>query len=132
MSVPLFYRALHVVSTNHHRLPIRRFLFELFDIRLTPDVIAALREAAVELQAPASMSPVLPLPDGVPPGASPEDGFVEAAAFAPVGGGTFSTLDVLGSVADSPVSIEGALPALEMAPKRRIEGGFASQLPVAV
>lgn len=130
-SVPLFYRALHVVSTNHHRLPIRRFLFELFDVRLTPDVVLALREAADTLRAPPSVTPVLPLPAGGPAAeveSLPDEGKLEAATFAPAisgqRGNTFSTLDVLGSTADSPVSVEGAEPAIVMAPKRRIEGGF--------
>jgi hypothetical protein len=129
-SIPLFYRALHVVSTNHHRLPIRRFLFELFDIRLTPDVVLALREASVALRAPPTATPVLPLPAGGPAAEVddlPDDGRLEAATFALTTsqrGGTFSTLDVLGSTVDSPVSVEGGEPAVVMAPKRRIEGGF--------
>lgn len=129
-SIPLFYRALHVVSTNHHRLPIRRFLFELFDLRLTPEVVLALREAAIALRAPPSAMSVLGLPEGgeaAEVNGLPNEGKLEAATFAPATdqrGGTFSTLDVLGSTVDSPVSVEGTEPAVVMTPKRRIEGGF--------
>ena len=42
VSIPLFYRALHTISTQRYRLPVRRYIFELFDIHLDADVIRAL------------------------------------------------------------------------------------------
>lgn len=42
----MFYRALHIISTSRYRLPVRRFIFDLFDIPLDPENVAALAEAA--------------------------------------------------------------------------------------
>lgn len=50
-SIPLFYRALHTLSSSHHRLPIRRFLFDLFDVRLSPATVSGLLDAARTLKA---------------------------------------------------------------------------------
>jgi hypothetical protein len=49
-SVSLYHRALRMISTNHYLPPVRGFILDLFDIQLTPDVLARLRrlEAAVE------------------------------------------------------------------------------------
>lgn len=128
-SIPLFYRALRIISTNHHRLPIRRFLFELFDIQLTPEVISSLRSTASALKAPPSSSPVLPLSET--PGVG--DGRKEAAEFVVDSqkGATFSTLDVMGSVVESPTSIGGVEKPVEMPAKKRLVGGFGPD-PVAV
>ncbi|KAF8517336.1 Rapamycin-insensitive companion of mTOR, N-term-domain-containing protein [Gautieria morchelliformis] len=41
-SIPLFYRALHTISTQRYRLPVRRYIFELFDIPLDAEVVRAL------------------------------------------------------------------------------------------
>ncbi|QRV77606.1 STE16 protein [Ceratobasidium sp. AG-Ba] len=43
-SVPLFYRALHILGTQRFRLPVRRYVLDLFDIRLDPAVVAAMHE----------------------------------------------------------------------------------------
>ncbi|KAI0036452.1 Rapamycin-insensitive companion of mTOR, N-term-domain-containing protein [Vararia minispora EC-137] len=45
-SVPMFYRALHIVSTSRYRLPVRRFIFDLFDIPLDQDSVQQLSECA--------------------------------------------------------------------------------------
>jgi rapamycin-insensitive companion of mTOR len=41
-SIPLFYRALHTISTQRYRLPVRRYIFDLFDIHLDADVVRGL------------------------------------------------------------------------------------------
>lgn len=55
-SVPAFYRALHTISTSRYRLPVRRFVFDLFDIDLDEDVLRQLEESAKTLVLPASKS----------------------------------------------------------------------------
>ncbi|VDC00682.1 unnamed protein product [Peniophora sp. CBMAI 1063] len=45
-SIPMFYRALHIISTSRYRLPVRRFIFDLFDIQLDPDNVAGLADAS--------------------------------------------------------------------------------------
>ncbi|KAF8503219.1 Rapamycin-insensitive companion of mTOR, N-term-domain-containing protein [Hysterangium stoloniferum] len=55
-SIPLYFQALHTISTQRYRLPVRRYILELFDIRLDAGTITALsayRHAA--LGQPASM-----------------------------------------------------------------------------
>jgi len=41
-SVSLFYRVLHLLSTQRYRLPVRRYVLDLFDIDLDPDVMASI------------------------------------------------------------------------------------------
>ena len=41
-SIPLFYRALHTISTQRYRLPVRRYIFDLFDIQLDADAVRGL------------------------------------------------------------------------------------------
>ncbi|KAG8949781.1 hypothetical protein FRC04_008321 [Tulasnella sp. 424] len=41
-SITLFYRVLHILSTQRYRLPVRRYILDLFDIDLDPDVMNAL------------------------------------------------------------------------------------------
>jgi len=43
-STPLFYRALDTISTQRYRLAVRRYILELFDIRLNADTVKALSE----------------------------------------------------------------------------------------
>ncbi|KAG8729090.1 hypothetical protein FRC10_004304 [Ceratobasidium sp. 414] len=43
-SIPLFYRVLHILGTQRFRLPVRRYVLDLFDIRLDPAVVTALHE----------------------------------------------------------------------------------------
>jgi hypothetical protein len=51
-SVPLFFRALQALCTSHHRLPIRRLVFDLFDVSLTPTVISTLLKLEHTLRKP--------------------------------------------------------------------------------
>ena len=53
-SVPMLYRALHMISTSRYRLPVRRYIFDLFDIDLDGDVLRQLGESAKALALPAS------------------------------------------------------------------------------
>ncbi|KAF8501078.1 Rapamycin-insensitive companion of mTOR, N-term-domain-containing protein, partial [Russula emetica] len=53
-SVPMFYRALHMISTSRYRLPVRRYVFDLFDIDLDGDVLRQLDESAKALALPVS------------------------------------------------------------------------------
>ncbi|CED82219.1 ste16 protein [Phaffia rhodozyma] len=55
-SIPLFYRALHILSSTHFRLPIRRFIFDLFDIPMTPSTILGLINSSLTLK----LEPALP------------------------------------------------------------------------
>ena len=48
-SVSTFYRALHIMSTSRYRLPIRRHIFDLFDIELDSDVVKQLSEYSKSL-----------------------------------------------------------------------------------
>ena len=48
----MFYRALHTISTQKFRLPVRRYIFDLFSIELDADVVRQLAESAVALRAP--------------------------------------------------------------------------------
>ncbi|KAF8578071.1 hypothetical protein K439DRAFT_1395907 [Ramaria rubella] len=41
-SISLYYRALHTISTQRYRLPVRRYILELFDIPLDADTVKAL------------------------------------------------------------------------------------------
>lgn len=47
-----FYRALHMISTNRYRLPVRRYIIELFNMELNPELVAQLDESAIILRHP--------------------------------------------------------------------------------
>lgn len=49
-SISLFYRILHVISTQRYRLPVRRFILELFDISLDASVVKGLTECERTMQ----------------------------------------------------------------------------------
>ncbi|KAG9079106.1 hypothetical protein FS749_008827, partial [Ceratobasidium sp. UAMH 11750] len=51
-SVPLFYRALHILGTHRFRLPVRRYVLDLFDIRLDPAVVTVMHEFGQSLSPP--------------------------------------------------------------------------------
>lgn len=53
-SPTVFFRALHIISTQRYRLPVRRYILDLFNIELDHDVIKAICDAAVTLRAPPS------------------------------------------------------------------------------
>jgi rapamycin-insensitive companion of mTOR len=50
----MFYRALHMISTSRYRLPVRRYIFDLFDIDLDEEVLSLLDESAKDLALPVS------------------------------------------------------------------------------
>ncbi|KAJ7644182.1 Rapamycin-insensitive companion of mTOR, N-term-domain-containing protein [Roridomyces roridus] len=56
-SPTMFFRALHTVSTQRYRLPVRRYILDLFTIELDADVVAAISEAAKSLKAHPSFKP---------------------------------------------------------------------------
>lgn len=41
-SIPLFYRALQTISKQRYRLPVRRYIFDLFDVQFDAETINAL------------------------------------------------------------------------------------------
>ena len=48
----MFYRALHTISTQKYRLPVRRYIIDLFNIELDADVVRQLSDCAISLRAP--------------------------------------------------------------------------------
>lgn len=48
-SSSMFYRALHTVSTAHYRLPVRRYILDLFDFALGPESVSVLVDVAMRL-----------------------------------------------------------------------------------
>lgn len=56
-SPAMFFRALHTVSTQRYRLPVRRYIMDLFTIELDAEVVAALSEAAKSMKAHPSFKP---------------------------------------------------------------------------
>ncbi len=51
-SPSMFYRALHTISSQKYRLPVRRYIFDLFNIELDADVVRKLSECAISLRIP--------------------------------------------------------------------------------
>ncbi|KAK6906421.1 hypothetical protein I203_100406 [Kwoniella mangroviensis CBS 8507] len=41
-SITLFHRALRSVSTNHYQAPVRRFILDLFEVKLDPEILTQL------------------------------------------------------------------------------------------
>ena len=41
-SLVLFHRALRLISSNHYQAPVRRFVLDLFQIKITADTVAQL------------------------------------------------------------------------------------------
>ena len=48
----MFYRALHTISSQKYRQPVRRYIFDLFNIDLDADVVQQLSECAISLRIP--------------------------------------------------------------------------------
>jgi len=46
-----FYRALHIISTQRYRLPVRRYILDLFNIQLDAELVQALSDCAKSLRA---------------------------------------------------------------------------------
>jgi len=53
-STSTFYRALNTISTQRFRLPVRRYILDLFNIELDSEVVRSLSECAKTLRAPPS------------------------------------------------------------------------------
>jgi rapamycin-insensitive companion of mTOR len=50
-SPKMFYRALHIISTQRYRLPVRRYIVDLFNLELNPELASTLLENAESLRA---------------------------------------------------------------------------------
>ncbi|KZT18431.1 hypothetical protein NEOLEDRAFT_1125374 [Neolentinus lepideus HHB14362 ss-1] len=59
-SSSMFYRALHTISTYRYRLPVRRYILDLFEIELDCDLAKQLSHYAETLQAPDDTSTAAP------------------------------------------------------------------------
>ena len=55
----MFYRALHVISSQRYRLPVRRYIIDLFNVELNEEVVKKLGEHAVRLKLQSSASSVV-------------------------------------------------------------------------
>ena len=53
----MFYRALHMISTQRYRLPVRRYIVELFNQELGQELVNALNDAKSRLTASPSYVP---------------------------------------------------------------------------
>lgn len=53
----MLYRALHIISTQRYRLPVRRYILDLFNLELNPQLVIALNTAADDLRAPPTYKP---------------------------------------------------------------------------
>lgn len=53
----MLYRALHIISTQRYRLPVRRYILDLFNLELNPQLVNALNTAADDLRAPPTYKP---------------------------------------------------------------------------
>jgi rapamycin-insensitive companion of mTOR len=51
-SPSVFFRALHTVSTQRYRLPVRRYIFDLFTTELDGELVLELSACANSLRAP--------------------------------------------------------------------------------
>lgn len=49
-STSMLYRALHAISSQRYRLPVRRYILDLFNIELNDQVMRQLAEQAVKLR----------------------------------------------------------------------------------
>jgi rapamycin-insensitive companion of mTOR len=54
----MFFRALHTISTQRYRLPVRRYILGLFNVDLDYDVVQSLTDYAKSLRAPLSFKPL--------------------------------------------------------------------------
>ncbi|KAF8895478.1 Rapamycin-insensitive companion of mTOR, N-term-domain-containing protein [Infundibulicybe gibba] len=56
-SPSMFFRALHIISTQRYRLPVRRYILDLFNLELCPEVVTTLLECSKSLTAHPSYKP---------------------------------------------------------------------------
>ncbi|EIW81055.1 hypothetical protein CONPUDRAFT_90112 [Coniophora puteana RWD-64-598 SS2] len=55
-----FYRALHTISNYRYRLPVRRYILDLFTLELDASLVLELAEQAIALRAPLSSTATMP------------------------------------------------------------------------
>jgi len=55
-SIPLLYRALHILSTRRYRLPVRRYVLDLFDVEFDAEVIANLHHLSHTMHTPEAIN----------------------------------------------------------------------------
>jgi rapamycin-insensitive companion of mTOR len=53
----MFYRALHIISTQRYRLPVRRYIVNLFSKELDQELVKKLKDAQSRLKASPSYRP---------------------------------------------------------------------------
>ncbi|KAI0087847.1 Rapamycin-insensitive companion of mTOR, N-term-domain-containing protein [Irpex rosettiformis] len=58
-STTMLYRALHVISSQRYRLPVRRYIIDLFNVELNDEVVKKLGEHAIRLKLHSSTSSVV-------------------------------------------------------------------------
>jgi len=56
-SPSMFYRALHTISSQKYRQPVRRYIFDLFNLELDVDLVNQLSECAESLRMKPSVKP---------------------------------------------------------------------------
>ena len=61
-SPSMFYRALHTISTQKYRMPVRRYIFDLFNVDLDADFVRKLSDCAISLRAPRAQDAIGPSP----------------------------------------------------------------------
>ena len=55
-----FYRALHIISAHRYRLPVRRYILDLFTLELDASLVSELVGQAITLRAPPSTTVTKP------------------------------------------------------------------------
>lgn len=56
-SPTMLFRALHIISTQRYRLPVRRYIMDLFNLELNPELVTTLNECSESLKAHPSYQP---------------------------------------------------------------------------
>lgn len=49
-SLPLYFRAIEMIANNHYRLPVRRYILELFDVNLDDRTVCEMMSVGEELK----------------------------------------------------------------------------------
>lgn len=74
-SPSLFYRILHILNTQRYRLPVRRYILDLFDVPLNPSMIntlAVIRDSLLQQPSTSHGSPKVRKEQVTGPMATPE------------------------------------------------------------
>ena len=56
----MYFRALHTISSQKYRMPVRRYILDLFDVELDAAMVARLSEYATALRVKPAQKPVKP------------------------------------------------------------------------